>query len=81
MDISNSQNIKESKAELAFAELVNIGPEERRKRQIFGFMMLGVAAVMLYLFISLGINHWWGVFLWIPLFLGAIGILQCYHHT
>jgi hypothetical protein len=81
MDISKSKNARENVAESPFAELVNIGPAERSKRQIIGFIMLGVAVVMLYLFTSLGLTHWWGILMWIPLFLGAIGILQCYHHT
>jgi len=81
MDISKSQNVRENAAESPFVELVNIGPEERHKRRIFGLIMLGVAAVTLYLFTSLGLNHWWGALTWIPMFLGAIGILQSYHHT
>ncbi len=81
MDSFESQNIRGAEGEQAFAELVNIGPQERRKRQLFGFILLGLAAAMLYLFIKLGLNHWWGLILWLPLFLGAVGILQCYHHT
>lgn len=81
MNASISQNYSPGDADSPLAELVNIGMQERHKRRTFGFIMLGLSASLLYLFISLGVNHWWGVILWLPLFLGAIGILQCYHHT
>ena len=60
---------------------VNIGPRERRKRLVMGVATLGVSAAIALALILAGVNRWWRVGLFIPFWMGALGVFQAREKT
>ncbi len=54
----------------------NIGPGERRRRLRIGAAATVAAAVLLGALLALDASRWWRLFLALPLWIGALGILQ-----
>ena len=61
--------------------IANIGPQERRKRMIFGMVGLGVALLILAVLVFAGWDRWWRLFLFVPFWGGLSGILQARGQT
>ncbi len=60
---------------------MNIGPKERRKRLVTGVLMFAVGAGIAAALVSLHLDRSWRLFLFIPFWLGAIGLLQAREKT
>jgi fatty acid desaturase len=60
--------------------LANIGPLQRRRRLLYGLVMLvvGLAVVVLDLAAA---SRWWLVAVFAPVWAGALGVLQACGHT
>ena len=56
--------------------MVNIGPRERRRRFAVGIAMLAVGTGVGVALIMGGAGRWWRVGVFLPLWVGALGILQ-----
>jgi hypothetical protein len=54
----------------------NIGPAERRKRSVFGSVALGAALIALGAMSIGDVPRLWRIALFVPVWLGALGILQ-----
>lgn len=54
----------------------NIGPNERRRRRRIGIASLLVAAVLWAVLFAGGSARWWRLCAALPLWIGALGILQ-----
>ncbi len=59
----------------------NIGPGQRRKRLLFGVVMLGLSALLAALLVLLGIPRWWRLVLFFPFAAAAIGVNQARART
>ncbi len=59
----------------------NIGPGERRKRLWMGVTMLVVGALVALALILAGAQRWWRVALFIPFWMGALGLFQAREKT
>ncbi len=62
--------------ESGLACAMNIGPQQRRKRMRFGVVGLAVAGAAAVALIALGAPRLSRLALFVPLFVGAIGIFQ-----
>lgn len=56
--------------------IANIGPRERRKRLVFGMVTLAASVVISFLFVFYGVRSVFRLFLFVPLFVGALGFFQ-----
>jgi hypothetical protein len=54
----------------------NIGPRERRKRMAMGIAMLALGAALAAVLTARGAAPWWRASLFVPFWLGALGLLQ-----
>jgi hypothetical protein len=61
--------------------VINIGPNERRKRLVFGIAALGVGAAIAVLLILIDAPLGWRVPLFLPFFFGALGVFQAREKT
>ncbi len=59
-------------------ELTNIGPAEQRKRLLTGIAMIVIGILIL---VVGDPDGWWRLFLIIPFWVGALGILQAKEKT
>ena len=63
------------------AELANIGPKETRKRLIMGVAMLAMGVVMAVIFTHEGVRRGWYAALFLPFWIGTLGISQARKKT
>ena len=63
------------------AELANIGPKETRKRLIMGVAMLAMGVVMAVIFTHVGVSRGWYSVLFLPFWMGTLGISQARKKT
>lgn len=56
--------------------MANLGPRETRKRMIFGVVMLGVGVALTAILFFLDARGPWLLALFVPFWLGALGLLQ-----
>jgi hypothetical protein len=61
--------------------IANIGPRERRKRLVFGVVALFLSVVISAIFVIQGVRPIWRLFLFVPLFAGALGFFQSRDRT
>jgi hypothetical protein len=61
--------------------VVNIGPRERRKRLVFGVVALGVGAAIAVLLVLINAPLAWRIPLFVPFFVGALGVFQAREKT
>jgi fatty acid desaturase len=54
----------------------NIGPQERRRRLIFGSVVLFISLLMLAVLVFAGWDRWWRLLLFVPFWGGLSGIFQ-----
>lgn len=54
----------------------NLGPVETRKRMLFGAAMLALGVALTIAFFYMRIRGSWLLLLFVPFWLGAIGLLQ-----
>ena len=62
-------------------KLVNIGPKETRKRLLMGVAMLAMGVVLAIIFTHAGVNRWWYSVLFLPFWMGTLGISQARKKT
>ena len=63
------------------AELANIGPKEVRKRVLMGVAMLAVGVVLAFIFAHEGVSRGWYALLFVPFWMGTLGISQARKKT
>ena len=63
------------------AELANIGPKEIRKRVLLGVAMLALGGVLTVILTHAGISRWWYSVLFVPFWVGTLGISQARKKT
>ena len=63
------------------AELANIGPKETRKRLLMGVTMLAVSVGMAVIFTHVGVSRGWYSVLFLPFWMGTLGISQARKKT
>jgi hypothetical protein len=56
--------------------VMNIGPTEQRKRLIVGVAAATLGVVIAIVFIFTGINRWWRLALFLPFWIGGLGLFQ-----
>ncbi len=59
----------------------NIGPEGRRRRLRMGLVSFGVAVLLAIVISALGAPRGWRLTLFVPLWIGALGIFQALDKT
>ena len=62
-------------------ELANIGPKETRKRLLMGVTMLAVGVVLAVIFTHAGVSRGWYSALFLPFWMGTLGISQARKKT
>jgi hypothetical protein len=62
-------------------ELANIGPKETRKRVLMGVAMLAVGVVLAVIFTQAGVSRGWYSVLFLPFWMGSLGISQARKKT
>jgi hypothetical protein len=62
-------------------ELANIGPKEARKRLLMGITMLVVGVVVAVIFAHAGVTRGWYPMLFLPFWIGTLGIFQARKKT
>jgi hypothetical protein len=62
-------------------ELANIGPKEARKRLLMGVAMLAVGLVLAAIFTHPGVSRGWYSVLFLPFWMGTLGISQARKKT
>ena len=62
-------------------ELTNIGPKETRKRLLMGVTMLAVGVVLAVIFTHAGASRGWYSVLFLPFWMGTLGISQARKKT
>jgi hypothetical protein len=60
---------------------INIGPRERRKRFAVGLVFLGVAVALAAYELATGATRPWRLFLFVPLWVSALGFFQARDKT
>ena len=60
---------------------VNIGPRERRKRLLMGVTVLTVGAAIALALLATGAARPWRIALFLPFWIGALGLLQAREKT
>jgi len=63
------------------AELANIGPKEIRKRILMGVAMLAVGIVVAVIFAHADVSPGWYAALFLPFWMGTLGISQARKKT
>jgi hypothetical protein len=63
------------------AKLANIGPKETRKRVLMGVAMLAVGVVLAIIFTHAGVSRGWYSVLFLPFWMGTLGISQARKKT
>lgn len=63
------------------ADLANIGPKEIRKRLFMGVAMLAMGIVLAVMFAHAGVSHGWYAVLFLPFWMGSLGISQARKKT
>lgn len=61
--------------------IINIGPRERQKRFVFGVTALFLSVVISAIFVIESVPAVWRLFLFVPLFVGALGFFQARDRT
>ncbi len=61
--------------------LGNLGPGERRKRLVVGYVFLGLGAVFASYNLATGQDRSWRLVLFAPLMFGVLGLLQARGNT
>ena len=59
----------------------NIGPRGRASRMRFGIVGLGVAVALAIVLLALGAPRGWRAVVFVPLWIGALGVLQARDKT
>ncbi len=62
-------------------KLANIGPKEIRKRQFIGAAMLAIGVVLAVVFAHADVSRWWYAGLFLPFWIGTLGISQARKKT
>jgi hypothetical protein len=62
-------------------KLANIGPKEARKRLLMGVVMLAMAVVLAVIFTHAGVSRGWYSVLFLPFWMGTLGISQARKKT
>jgi hypothetical protein len=63
------------------AKLANIGPKEIRKRVLMGVAMLAMGVVLAIIFTRADVNRGWYSVLFLPFWIGTLGISQARKKT
>ena len=63
------------------ADRANIGPKEARKRLLMGVAMLAVGVVLAAIFTHAGVSRGWYSLLFLPFWIGTLGISQARKKT
>jgi hypothetical protein len=63
------------------ADRANIGPKETRKRLLLGVAMLAMSVVLAVIFTRAGVSRGWYAALFLPLWIGTLGISQARKKT
>ena len=63
------------------AQLANIGPKEARKRLLMGVAMLALGVVLAVIFTHAGVSRGWYAVLFLPFWMGTLGISQARKKT
>jgi hypothetical protein len=63
------------------AKLANIGPKETRKRLLIGVAMLATGVVLAIIFTRAGVSRGWYSILFLPFWMGTLGISQARKKT
>jgi hypothetical protein len=63
------------------AGLANIGPKEIRKRLLMGIAMLAVGVALAVIFTHIGVSRGWYAVLFLPFWIGSLGISQAHKKT
>jgi hypothetical protein len=61
--------------------LVNIGPKETRKRLLMGVVMIAVGVVLAVIFSRAGVSRGWYSALFLPFWIGTLGLSQARKKT
>lgn len=59
----------------------NIGPQGQRRRFVMGVLMLALSLFLALVFISTGLGRPWRLLLFLPVFLGMLGLIQAREKT
>jgi hypothetical protein len=62
-------------------EVCNIGPRERRKRRVLGYVSLAVAVAVCFLLVVLAAPRWWRAVVFFPAWMAGLGLLQAREQT
>ncbi len=60
---------------------INIGPRERWRRLTTGVLMLAVGTGITAALILTGLDRWWRIGLFVPFWMGALGVFQTRDQT
>jgi hypothetical protein len=63
------------------ADRANIGPKEARKRLLMGVAMLATGVVLAVIFTHAGVSRGWYAALFLPFWIGTLGISQARKKT
>ena len=63
------------------AELANIGPKETHKRMLMGVAMLAMGVALAGMFAHAGVSRGWYSVLFLPFWMGTLGISQARKKT
>lgn len=63
------------------ASAINIGPGETRKRRVLGIAALAAGALLAFALVVAGAPWWSRVFVFFPVWLAALGLLQARERT
>ena len=66
---------------LGKTQLANIGPKETRKRLLMGVAMLAMGVVLAVIFTRAGVSRGWYSILFLPFWMGTLGISQARKKT
>jgi hypothetical protein len=61
--------------------VANIGPKERRRRLIFGLVLLALGGIAAAALIASRASWFWSAALFLPLWVGALGLFQATGQT
>lgn len=61
--------------------IANIGPQARKKRLIFGVVLLGTSVVIAAVLVAVGVHRLWRLALSLPLWAAAVGYFQAREKT
>jgi hypothetical protein len=56
--------------------LANIGAIEQRKRLALGLCLVFASVVLLVVMLQQGLETWWRLWLFVPLWAGVLGLMQ-----